>query len=233
MHFTFFCQSNRNFAGQKGNYKNMRLAPKDLIDNPEFELLFRLEHKNAKAFVKEQLRHKSKLTKRYLWYQFSMATLLTALIFCGLILWYVKSAIAMLFVAGAFCFSFTLLIFFHEMLHGLAFLLLGFNKISFGGDLRKFVFYVQTDQQVISRQQFYILALFPLVIIKIMTVVAIVITIITHSPWFWFWMIIMAIHSFFCAGDIGLLSFFNHNRDKELFTFDSKTEKSSYFYQRK
>ncbi len=211
----------------------MRLKPKDLIDNPEFELLFRLEHENMKEFVKEQLSRKSWITKRYLWYQLSMLTLLTALVTSGLILWYVKSTLAILFVMGAFCFSFTLLIFFHEMLHGLAFLLLGFKKISFGGDIRKFVFYAQADQQVLSRIEFYILALFPLVTIKIITVVAIVITIVTHSPWLWFWMIVMALHSFFCAGDIGLISFFKHYPDKELFTFDSKTEKSSYFYNRK
>lgn len=211
----------------------MRLKPKDLIDNPEFELLFRLEHENMKEFVKEQLSRKSWITKRYLWYQLSMLTLLTALVTSSLILWYVKSTLAILFVMGAFCFSFTLLIFFHEMLHGLAFLLLGFKKISFGGDIRKFVFYAQADQQVLSRIEFYILALFPLVTIKIITVVAIVITIVTHSPWLWFWMIVMALHSFFCAGDIGLISFFKHYPDKELFTFDSKTEKSSYFYNRK
>jgi len=210
----------------------MRLVPKDLIDNPKFELLVKLEHKNAKQFVKEQLSRRSHLTKRYLWYQFSMVTLLMALISCGLISWYAKSAVAMLFVAGAFCFSFTLLIFIHEMLHGLAFLLLGFSKISFGCDLRKFVFYAQADQQVLSRQEFYILALFPLVTIKVVTVAAIMITIIIHSPWLWFWLITMAIHSFFCAGDIGFISFFKHNPDKELFTFDSKSEKSSYFYQR-
>lgn len=211
----------------------MRLKPKDLIDNPEFELLFRFEHENVKEFVKEQLSRKSWITKRYLWYQLSMLTLLTALVTSGLILWYVKSTLAILFVIGAFCFSFTLLIFFHEMLHGLAFLLLGFKKISFGGDIRKFVFYAQADQQVLSRTEFYILALFPLVAIKIITVVAIVITIVTHSPWLWFWMIVMALHSFFCAGDIGLISFFKNYPDKELFTFDSKTEKSSYFYTRR
>jgi hypothetical protein len=211
----------------------MRLAPKDLIDNSEFELLFKLEHKNVKEFVKEQLKHKSTLNKRYLWYQLSMATLLTGLVASGLILWYAKSAIPILFVFGAFCFSFSLLIVFHEMLHGLALLLLGFNKISFGGNLSKFVFYAQADQQVLSRHQFYILALFPLLTIKVITVVAILITIIIHSPWIWFWMITMAIHSFFCAGDIGLISFFKLHTEKELFTFDSKREKSSYFYQRK
>jgi hypothetical protein len=210
----------------------MRLAPKDLINNPEFELLFKLEHKNAKQFVKEQLSHKSQLTKRYLWYQLSMAVLLSALVTCGLILLYVKSSVPIIFILGAFCFSFTFLILIHEMLHGLAFLLLGFKKISFGGDIRKFVFYTQADQQVLSSHDFYILAFFPLVTIKVLTVVAILITIVTHSPWFWFWMIVMALHSFFCAGDIGLVSFFKHNRDKELFTFASKTEKISYFYHR-
>src|SRR5665648_210084 len=109
----------------------MRLSPKDLIDHPEFEFLFRLEHKNIKEFVKEQFRKKSRITKRYLWYQFSMATLLVALITSGLLLWYVKSTMAILFVIGAFCFSFTLLIFIHELLHGFAFLLLGFKKFHF------------------------------------------------------------------------------------------------------
>lgn len=210
----------------------MRLSPKDLSDNPEFELLFRLEHKNIKEFVKEQLRKKSRITKQYLWYQFSMATLLVSLITSGLILWYVKSAMAILFVIGAFCFSFTLLIFIHEMLHALAYLLLGFKKISFGGDIRKFVFYVQADQQVLSHHELNFLALFPLVTIKAVTVAAILITIFMHSPWIWFWMVVMALHSFFCAGDIGLITFFKHHPDKELFTFDSKMEKCSYFYQR-
>lgn len=211
----------------------MRLAPKDLIDNPEFELLIKLEHKNAKQFVKEQLVHKSKITKRYLWYQLSMITLLIALISSGLILWYVKSAVALLYIIGAFCFSFTLLIIIHELLHGLALLLLGYNKISFGGNIRKFVFFAQADQQVLSRHQFYILALFPLVTIKIVTITAILIAIVIHSPWIWFWMTTMAIHSFFCAGDIGFISFFKLNPDKEIFTFDSKAEKSTYFYQKK
>jgi len=210
----------------------MRLAPNDLIDNPEFELIVKLEHKNAKQFVKEQLRRNSQLTKKYLWYQLAMVTLLTALISSGLILWYVKSAVALIFVFGALCFSFTFLIFIHEMLHGLAFLLLGFNKISFGADIRKFVFYVQADQQVLSRQEFYILALFPLVTVKIVTVIAILVTIITHSPWLWFWITTMTIHSLFCAGDIAFISFFKHNADKEIFTFDSKAEKCSYFYKR-
>jgi len=211
----------------------MRLSPKDLTDNPEFELLLRLEHKNIKEFVKEQLGKKSSITKRYLWYQFSMATLLVALITSGLILCYVKSAMAILFVIGAFFFSFTLLIIIHELLHGFAFLLLGFKKISFGGDIRKFVFYAQADQQVLSRYEFYFLALFPLVTIKAVTIAAILLTIFMHSPWLWFWMVVMALHSFFCAGDIGLISFFKHHPDKELFTFDSKTEKCTYFYQRK
>src|SRR5665648_1114029 len=128
----------------------MRLSPKDLTDNPEFELLLRLEHKNIKEFVKEQLGKKSSITKRYLWYQFSMATLLVALITSGLILCYVKSAMAILFVIGAFFFSFTLLIIIHELLHGFAFLLLGFKKISFGGDILSLIHISEADQQVLS-----------------------------------------------------------------------------------
>src|SRR5665648_101192 len=100
---------------------------------------------------------------------------------------------AILFVIGAFCFSFTLLIFIHELLHGFAFLLLGFKKISFGGDIRKFVFYAQADQQVLSRHEFYFLALFPLVTIKAVTIAAILVTIFMHSPWLWFWMVVMAV----------------------------------------
>lgn len=211
----------------------MRPTPKDLTNNPDFELIFKLEHNNAKHILKEHLRHKSKIAKRYLWYQLGMAILLTSLITCGFILWYVKSTVALFFIIGAFCFSFTLLLIFHEMLHGLAFLILGFNKISFRCDIRKFVFYAQADQQVLSLHEFYICALFPLMTIKVITVVSILITIVQHSPWIWFWMIVMALHSFYCDFDIGLVSIFHNNTKKEIFRFDSKAEKSSFYYRRK
>lgn len=43
----------------------------------------------------------------------------------------------------------------------------------------------------------------------------------------------MSAHNQFCASDIGLLSIFFKNRNSEIFTFDVKAEKTSYFFMRK
>jgi hypothetical protein len=43
----------------------------------------------------------------------------------------------------------------------------------------------------------------------------------------------MCAHSLFCAGDIGLLSIFYKFGDAEVYTYDVKAEKTSYYYRKK
>lgn len=127
-----------------------------------------------------------------------------------------------------FCFTFLVII--HELLHGLALKFTGAKKINYGGYLRKFVFYAEADSHILNRRQFAILALTPLVVIKLLTVAGIVIF--WHHPTIYFFVLVMSTHSLFCAGDVALLSLFYKNMKDEIFTYDVKAEKTSYFYRR-
>jgi hypothetical protein len=43
----------------------------------------------------------------------------------------------------------------------------------------------------------------------------------------------MSAHSLFCAGDIGMLSFFDRFPGSEVYTYDVQEEKRSYFFREK
>jgi hypothetical protein len=128
----------------------------------------------------------------------------------------------------AFVFSFSVLIVIHELLHGIALKLVGAKQVTFGGYLQKFIFYAEADRFVINRKQFAFIALTPLFTVKLITLIAILFFF--NHPFFYFLIFVMSAHSLFCAGDIGLLSVFYKNKNSEIFTFDVKAEKTSYFY---
>ncbi|MCA1759224.1 MAG: hypothetical protein LC658_05605, partial [Bacteroidales bacterium] len=69
------------------------------------------------------------------------------------------------------------------------------------------------------------------VVVKVITLIAIFLTI--GEPVVYFWIFVMSAHSLFCAGDIGLLSFFDRFPGSEVYTFDVKEEKRSYFFRKK
>jgi len=53
-----------------------------------------------------------------------------------------------------------------------------------------------------------------------------------EQPAVFFFIILMCLHSLFCAGDIALLSFFYQNSD-EIYTYDNKNEKKSYYFRKR
>ena len=63
-------------------------------------------------------------------------------------------------------FTFSILIALHELIHAAAYRLVGEKKLSFGMNLRKFMFYVQADGQVLSFKQFQIVALAPAILVS-------------------------------------------------------------------
>ena len=106
----------------------------------------------------------------------------------------------------------------------------GAPKVSFGGYLRKFIFYAEADSFVINRREFAFIALAPLVLVKLVTLAGIMLFF--NHPILYFLIIIMSAHSLFCAGDIGLLSLFYKYRDGEVFNYNSKAEKTSYYFRK-
>ena len=124
--------------------------------------------------------------------------------------------------------SLSALIIVHELLHAAAFLLLGKTDIGFGAQPLKFIFYAEANRQVLGKREMIIVALAPLIIISICCIVFSIV--VFPSPVFLLGVVIFLIHFFFCAGDIALVSYFLCK--KELYTYDDRNERKTYYYQR-
>ena len=127
-------------------------------------------------------------------------------------------------------FTFTVLIVLHELLHAIAYLLVGARKLSVGMNLRKFLFYVQADKKVLNYKQFMIVALAPAVVVGLVSLAGAIYF--YGQPLYYFFMVIFGLHGLFCGGDFGLLCFFENRKEDEIYTFDIKKEGKKYFYKR-
>ncbi|VAW17767.1 hypothetical protein MNBD_BACTEROID01-2325 [hydrothermal vent metagenome] len=203
----------------------------ELKQSGRFDLIAEPEHNRVKEFVLEQIREKGKLVKIYTIYQLVM--MVAGVFFLGrAITQSVKGeSDNLIYASAAIIFSFTLLIIAHEALHGIALKLAGAPKVSYGGNFKKFIFYAQADRFVMNRQQFIFIALTPFVVIKLASIVGIILFF--YHPGVYFFITLVCLHSLFCAGDIGLIAFFNLHKYSEIYTYDSKEEKKSYFYKMK
>jgi len=203
----------------------------ELQNSDRFELVARLKHTEIKNFVIEQIsKTSSTLVKVYMFYQLLMV--LTGMFFLARAIVFVFRNYyePFLISALAIVFSLSFLIVVHEALHGAALKLTGAKHVAFGGYLKKFIFYAEADRHVLNRKQFAFIALTPLITVKIITLLGIFFF--WNQPFFYFFLIIMSAHSLFCAGDIGLLSVFYDDKENEVFTFDVKEKKQSYFYKK-
>ncbi len=123
-------------------------------------------------------------------------------------------------------FSFTLLIIIHELLHALAYYLVGGKNIYFGADIKKFVFYAASDKAVYNGRQFSIIALSPFIMINLICLIAYYINPASGS----FCLTILFFHSLFCSGDFIFLNFVSNYKLEHFYTYDNRQEQKSYYY---
>jgi hypothetical protein len=126
--------------------------------------------------------------------------------------------------------SLTLLIPIHEAIHGIAYKLAGAPKISFGGNCRKLYFYAVADRFVIGKRDFWWVAIAPFLVITLLSFVALFFV---SLPLQWFFLGVLLLHTGACAGDFGMLAFYQRFPAGELYTFDDVTAKKAYFFQQK
>ena len=116
----------------------------------------------------------------------------------------------------------------HELLHGLAYRILGARRIRFGVDFQQFIFFVTADRFPISRNELRFLALAPFVVINAATIAV-------TALWFTEWTLLSATlllsHNIMCIGDFALTSFANKHRG-EIWSYDEIENKKSYFYEK-
>lgn len=203
----------------------------DLQNAEKYELIAELSHDQIKEFVIEQLSKGGKLVSAYMIYQIAMIVLGLFILTRSIVFAYQDKLTPLLFAMGALLFCFSFLIVIHELLHGMAIKLTGAKKVNYGAYFKRFIFYAEADQHVMNRSQFAFVALSPLIIVKLLTLTGCFLYF--DQPIAYFLGIIMCAHSLFCAGDIGLLSLFFKFDGAEIYTYDVKDEKKSYYFKRK
>jgi hypothetical protein len=208
----------------------MRKNPtvEELKDTDRYDLVASVEQGRIREFVVEQAMTDRKIIPVYMIYQ-------TLLVFSGL--FFLTRALVLafrgewsylLFSAGAVVFSLTILVAIHELLHALALVLTGARRIRFGAVPGRFVFFAVADRHVMGKRSFILVALTPLVSVQVATAIGIGFW--PDVPFVYFFLILMSMHSLFCAGDITLITLFYRFPGRKVFTFDNFSEKTSYFY---
>ena len=117
----------------------------------------------------------------------------------------------------------------HELLHGLAYRILGARKIRFGVDLQQFIFYVTADRFPISKRELAFLAMVPFVI---MNLVIISLTAAWASQFTLFSATLLLSHNIMCIGDFAMISY-AYSQKGALYTFDDTVKKKSFFFERR
>jgi Putative zincin peptidase len=118
----------------------------------------------------------------------------------------------------------------HEWLHGIAYKACGAKAVSYDVNWKQFYFMAIADKFVATRKSFLIVALTPFTFI---TIALLIPALLPSTPGIDIMLITATfVHGSMCAGDFGLLSYFETNRNKEVITYDDRKEGLSYFFVR-
>jgi hypothetical protein len=120
-----------------------------------------------------------------------------------------------------------LLIPLHEYIHVLAYRWQGAKHTSYDVNLKKFYFMALADKFVASKKEFQLVALAPFLVI---TSALTILLFLVNANWTLTIMGTLLTHTAMCAGDFGLLSYFQFHKTKEVVTYDDVPKGISYFY---
>lgn len=208
------------------------MSYEELLDDKTFEKLDEVEHKDVKNFIRREMTGNQGWSLIAKIYQI-LGLFLVAFAFVKAFAPFLRQHRTdyLIGMGWGVVFTLTFLIFLHELLHAAAYLAVGARKISFGLNLKKFLFYVQADKQVLNYKKFKIVALTPVITVALLTLAGAIIYF--GKSEYYFCVTILGLHSLFCAGDLGLLCFFENRPEDKIVTFDVKQEGKTYFYKEK
>lgn len=207
--------------------KSPRPDIETLQSDPAYLLVYKLGFQDMIPFVLQQIKRKGLYS--WLYATINMAILAFILAYSILTLldhslgW--KSLLIQL-ALGAFAGS-ILVIPVHELLHGLAYRILGAKKIIFGADLAQFIFFVTAKRYVVSGREVHLLTLAPFVIINLL---AICLTIWLFPHWTLFSGVFLFSHNIMCIGDFAISNFVSKAKGR-IYNYDEPENKMSYFFE--
>jgi hypothetical protein len=119
----------------------------------------------------------------------------------------------------------TFLVFFHEVIQGVIYRLLGAEEIKYFCKPKKLQFYVIANNFKVSKNQFRLISFFPFLMINSFLILALFFSgdEVQYSIY-----IALLTHSLFCMRDMAVLNFMEKNNFK--MTFDRLPENESVFY---
>jgi len=115
----------------------------------------------------------------------------------------------------------------HELLHGLAYRILGARNIKFGVDLQQFIFYVTAHRFPISKKELAFLAMTPFVMINLLIIA---LTAIWASQFTLYSASLLLCHNIMCIGDFAMISYAFSQKGR-LYSYDDTELKKNYFFE--
>ena len=91
------------------------------------------------------------------------------------------------------------------------------------------IFYVTANSYVIGRSSFFVVALAPFIIINLSMIIVYFTSgwLVLHTL-----LVFLFFHNIMCIGDFAMISFYQQNKDRELYTWDDISIKTSYIYEK-
>ncbi len=208
----------------------MRYTPEQIRRDPSFVLLDELSHNDILGFAGKYLRKRNRTTTFF--FAFLLGTLIIMALgtIRGILEPDLHTGKILLNGLYGFLASFTLVIPVHEGLHGLVYWFMGARKIHAGANIRQFAFFVSADHHVVDRKGFKWLAFTPFTVIGLLCIGGIYFF---DGYIIWAFGSLLFWHATMCAGDFALVSYYEENHDKEIYTFDNVPAKISYFYEKR
>lgn len=202
----------------------------ELQDESKFQLVDKFHIDELKEFVIANMKTKTKYTLFY--NAFSIFITILGVAYFTYIIQEdgAETNILLAYFGGGIAIAFSLIIVFHEWIHGMTYKMVGASKVIYGGDIKKFVFYAAAPMFVLGKDKFFKVAMAPFAIITLLSILIFVLGSIEIKC---FAIGLLIAHTMACGGDFALMSFFEKNKEKEILTYDDMENKTIYFYEKK
>jgi len=208
--------------------KSEKIPSVEMIEqSPAFHLVMELDFTEMIPFVLTNIRRRSYLSILYVLINLGFLVLAVFVALQGLMDSQLNWSMVFRQSLGGLLAGSILIIPVHELLHGLAYLLLGAAKIRFGADMRQFIFFVTADRCPVSGKGLSFLAMTPFLVIN-------VVTLFVFRTWFpemaLLSIVMLLCHNIMCIGDFAIVNFVLLARGK-IISFDKPEKQKSYFYE--
>jgi hypothetical protein len=207
----------------------MRTPDVDTLQNdPSYRKILELDFSEMTPFVLNNIRRNEKMAVLFMALNLATVIFIVVYVVWGITWDHLDGRKVVLQMLTGVLTGSILIIPPHEILHGIAYRLLGARHIRFGVDFQQFIFFVTADRFPISRNELRFLAMTPFIVIN---AVCIALTATWLTDWVLFSATLLLSHNIMCIGDFAVTSYANRNTG-ELYTYDEIEKKKSYFYEK-